>query len=279
MITNPGSGFTTGANPGGYHIGFRRTGRFAVQRTASHITVSIHSESSGNPETLVHTLTTPASISQAVTTFTAPSGATLAAGTTYYVVIATTDSAIYFSRTDATAEDTGGASGWSIADDRRFSQSGSWHTASAPIRMRVNGAADALVTKVPANWSLVPTGLQEGDQFRLLFISSAHRSASPSNIASYNTWIQDLAADGHTDIQDYSSIFMAVGSTEDYGRPGQHRHTYTSSDKGVAIYWLNGGRAADEYEDFYDGTGTKKRHEERVGNGGERGVGVDGKQT
>ena len=30
--------------------------------------------------------------------------------------------------------------------------------------------------------------------------------------------------------------------------------TYTSSDKGVRIYWLNGDKAADQYEDFYDGS-------------------------
>ena len=29
--------------------------------------------------------------------------------------------------------------------------------------------------------------------------------------------------------------------------------TYTSSDKGVPIYWLGGNKVADDYEDFYDG--------------------------
>ena len=30
--------------------------------------------------------------------------------------------------------------------------------------------------------------------------------------------------------------------------------TYTATDKGVPIYWLNGAKAADQYEDFYDGS-------------------------
>ena len=30
--------------------------------------------------------------------------------------------------------------------------------------------------------------------------------------------------------------------------------TYTTTDKGVPIYWLNGAKAADQYEDFYDGS-------------------------
>ena len=107
-------------------------------------------------------------------------------------------------------------------------------------------------TEVPADWSLAPSGLQEGDQFRLLFISSAHRNASPSEIATYNTWVQDLAANGHTDIQDYSSSFRAVGSTEDMDTRDNTGTTYTSSDKGVAIYWLGGNKVADDYADFYD---------------------------
>ncbi len=107
-------------------------------------------------------------------------------------------------------------------------------------------------TEVPADWSLAPSGLQEGDQFRLLFISSAHRNASPSEIATYNTWVQDLAANGHTDIQDYSSSFRAVGSTEDMDARDNTGTTYTSSDKGVAIYWLGGNKIADDYADFYD---------------------------
>ena len=107
-------------------------------------------------------------------------------------------------------------------------------------------------TEVPADWSLAPSGLQEGDQFRLLFISSAHRNASPSEIATYNTWVQDLAANGHTDIQDYSSSFRAVGSTEDMDARDNTGTTYTASDKGVAIYWLGGNKVADDYADFYD---------------------------
>ena len=37
-------------------------------------------------------------------------------------------------------------------------------------------------------------------------------------------------------------------------RPRHTYTTYTSTDKGVPIYWLNGAKAADQYEDFYDGS-------------------------
>ena len=458
-----GQGFTTGSDSGGYTLGSVELAVSSFSGTASDITVSIYSESSDDPGTVVHTLTTPASISTPVTTFTAPSGTTLAAGTTYYVVISTTSSGINLSRTNATAEDTGGASGWSIADDRRFFGGGNWVNTSSPIRMRVNGAAastdiwsatltvaeftiepntyrgythvgtavgeldpstfshdgneitvnnlwhivgglltfeisqelggegfllrlgetllplgeptgdppvyrfsdhgvswsvgdtvevrlipnqaatgapvitgtpevsqtltadisgimdeDGLpaadqfayqwisdggdidgatestywpsagdvgntikvrvsftdngnypesltsaatsavlemgVTEVPADWSLIPSGLGAGDQFRLLFLSSSSRNATPTSIATYNTWIQDLVDAGHADIQDHTETFRAVGCTAAVDARDYTGTTYTSDYKGVPIYWLNGDKAADEYEDFYDET-------------------------
>ena len=111
------------------------------------------------------------------------------------------------------------------------------------------------VTVVPLDWALIPSGLSPGDQFRLLFISSATRTAEATDIAQYNAWVQGLAAThGHTDIQDYSSTFRVVGSTADVDARDNTATAYTSDDKGVPIYWLNGNKAADQYEDFYDGS-------------------------
>ena len=147
-------GFTTGTNSGGYTLDSVELAVTPFDGTASDITVSIYSESSGDPGTLVHTLTTPGSLSDPVTTFTAPSGATLAASTTYYVVASTTSTLFLLSRTEATVEDTGGASGWSIADDRRFSRNlVTWTTATVPIRMRINGEAATSATSTDATLS------------------------------------------------------------------------------------------------------------------------------
>ena len=63
-----GQGFTTGSDSGGYTLGSVELAVSSFSGTASDITVSIYSESSGDPETVVHTLTTPASISTPVTT-------------------------------------------------------------------------------------------------------------------------------------------------------------------------------------------------------------------
>ena len=103
---------------------------------------------------------------------------------------------------------------------------------------------------VPAHWSLVPSGLDEGDRFRLLFLSSEARNAVPTAIDTYNTWVQDLAAAGHTSIRRYSSAFRIVGSTEDVDA----RDNTDTTGSGVPIYWLNGDKAADDYADFYDGS-------------------------
>ena len=114
------------------------------------------------------------------------------------------------------------------------------------------GARQSITTEVPADWSLTPTGLAAGDQFRLLFLSSTKRDGSAADIATYNTFVQARAAAGHADIRTYSAGFRAVGCTSDVDARDNTETTYTATDKGVPIYWLNGAKAADEYEDFYD---------------------------
>ena len=108
--------------------------------------------------------------------------------------------------------------------------------------------------EVPADWSLKPTGLNTGARFRLLFLSSTKRDATATAIATYNTFVQSRAAAGHTDIQAYSAGFRAVGCTAAVDARDNTSTTYTTTDKGVPIYWLNGAQAADQYEDFYDGS-------------------------
>ena len=102
---------------------------------------------------------------------------------------------------------------------------------------------------VPTTWGLVPSGLGVGDSFRLLFIGTNGRDASSSDIAVYNTFIQNLAAAGHADIQAHSATFRMLGSTEDVDA----RDNTGTTGAGVPIYWLGGAKVADDYADFYDG--------------------------
>ena len=107
---------------------------------------------------------------------------------------------------------------------------------------------------VPADWSLKPTAVAAGTQFRLLFLSSTKRVGTPPISRTYNTFVQGRAAAGHADIQTYSAGFRAVGCTAAVDARDNTSTTYTATDKGVPVYWLNGAKAADQYEDFYDGS-------------------------
>ena len=101
---------------------------------------------------------------------------------------------------------------------------------------------------VHPSWSLTPSGLSEGDRFRLIFVTSTKRNATSSNIGVYNTFVQNRAAAGHTAIRSYSSQFRVVGSTAAVDA----RDNTNTTGTGVPIYWLNGGKVANNYADFYD---------------------------
>ena len=112
----------------------------------------------------------------------------------------------------------------------------------------------SLAPSVANDWALKPSGLGGGDQFRLIFLTSLGHVGSDTDIEVYNTWIQGVAGGGHAAIQAYSAAFNAVGCTASTDARDNTHTTYTSADKGVPIYWLNGNKVADEYEDFYDGS-------------------------
>ena len=128
-------------------------------------------------------------------------------------------------------------------------------TGSSSIAYAQEAATPA--TPVPFNWSLKPSGLDDGDEFRLLFITRRSRPASSEKIGDYNQFVQDNAAAGPEAIRRYSSGFRVVGST---GSVDARDNTGTTGE-GVPIYWLGGAKVADDYADFYDGTWDE---EERV---------------
>ena len=135
-----------------------------------------------------------------------------------------------------------------VGDAFTWANSGLSWTAGQPVSLSLTHPPPPTV--VPNYWGLIPSGLGPGDQFRLLFVSSTKRNAVPTNIGTYNTWIQNLAANGHGDIRGYSSTFRVVGST----RPVDARDNTETTGTGVPIYWLNGDQVADNYADFYDGS-------------------------
>ncbi|WP_419924442.1 Calx-beta domain-containing protein [Candidatus Poriferisocius sp.] len=110
---------------------------------------------------------------------------------------------------------------------------------------------------VPADWPLAPSGLSGGDSFRLLFVTSQTRNAASATIGEYDLFAQALVSAGHTAVVPYAGLFKVVGSTPTVDARDHTATTFTPADKGDPVYWLaptaNTAKAADDYEDFYDG--------------------------
>ncbi len=105
--------------------------------------------------------------------------------------------------------------------------------------------------EVPHDWALKPSGLSAGDNFRLLFVTSARRDGTATGIATYNTFVQNRAKAGHSAITDScGDQFKLLGSTSAVDA----RDNTSTTGAGQAIYWLNGAKVADNYSDFYDGS-------------------------
>lgn len=117
------------------------------------------------------------------------------------------------------------------------------------------------VNLVPPDWALAPSGLSDGDRFRLLFLSSGTTDAAGSGINDYDVWLRNLAASGgHAAIQPYAPGFQALGSTADthaQARAGASPDLGDGDARPVAattpIYWLNGEQVASNHADLWDG--------------------------
>ena len=109
--------------------------------------------------------------------------------------------------------------------------------------------------EVPANWDLIPegAGLQGGDRFRLMFITSKSLDANSDKIEDYNRFVQEAAAAGHADIQEYSPDFRVLASTVSVDAMDNTGTNWTETNPGLPVYWLKGTRVADDYKDLYDG--------------------------
>ena len=148
-------GFTTGSNSAGYTLAsieaISRGGGTAVQ--AATVRAELWSATTGGaPDSKIADLTIPtgAVAANATMSFGAPAGTTLTANTTYYFVIYTVGAFnLALESTSAHAEDSGGQSGWTIANAIRFQarsdtpSGASWATDSqgAIALIRVKGSA------------------------------------------------------------------------------------------------------------------------------------------
>ena len=146
--------FTTGSSTGRYgltSVGVELTS-INGDGVVGAVTVQIFPNGSdgapdGSDSSKIITLTSPASLTaDAVNTFTAPVNSTLDASTTYHVVVSKPDShgssgGVQFQRTASTAEDSGKADGWSIADTCLFRgrSTNPWNSSSSLPKIQIRG--------------------------------------------------------------------------------------------------------------------------------------------
>ena len=117
------------------------------------------------------------------------------------------------------------------------------------------------VPEVPADWPLVPSDLNPGDSFRLLYVTSQTTTAQSGNLAVYDAFVRaeitgnDLVNGGVAALADHAGHFKAVAET--VGTTARD-HAQFSPDDGehpdVPVYWVGGAKVADDNADFADGT-------------------------
>ncbi len=271
--------FTSGDNALGYTL--TSAGIFFRQVDTSNqvfanSVVTIRSDSGGSPGTVLATLTDPSSgpTAYAASTFTAPGqGLDLEPNTQYWLVFDITGDipgTNQVGNTTSDNEDAGAASGWSISNQghyRNRTHGGGWLSFQSSRVISISGFPITPPTipplppadpegfyRVAADWPLIPSGINPGNTFRLLFVTSTKRDAKSTDIADYNTHVQQAAAgrDAQVAIKEFAAGFRVVGCTTAVTARANTDSEATDTD--APIYWLNGVKVADNYADFYDDT-------------------------
>ena len=131
---------------------------------------------------------------------------------------------------------------------------------SGPWSSTAEGVTSPDPERVYANHPLIPDDLGPGDSFRLLFITGATTAATGTGIHTYHNFAQTAVIA----IVNPGNLMRAWGpvsllQTALVSTPGADARlltdtSWTETDRGMPIYWLNGARVADDYADFYDGT-------------------------
>ncbi len=132
----------------------------------------------------------------------------------------------------------------------------------SPVFRRPLKATAAGAYVVPHDWALKPSGLNPGDEFRLMFVTADTRDATATDIGTYDSFVQASAVGSHSGgahkaVRSYASLFSAVGSTSTVdARTHLGMDPNVSADADVAVYWLNGSQAAANNSGFWSGTWT-----------------------
>jgi hypothetical protein len=100
---------------------------------------------------------------------------------------------------------------------------------------------------------VLPSDLNPGDQYRLVFVSDASTAASSSDITFYNQFVNSAANAPTTDTAPLSLSWTAIASTDSIDAQ-DNTGTNPTVSSGVPIYRLDGVRIADDYVDLWKAT-------------------------
>ncbi len=191
--------FTTGDHARGYVLS-EVQGRITDYGGSDMVSVTIWSDDgSGNPHARLFTLTNPSSITNnAFNTFTAPVDSILLANTPYHVVFEATSGIFTIGDTRSSAEDAGGATGWSIANFRSFSTSGGSIWASATdtaILIAIRGSEVSVTNTAPTVAApLADQSARAGTAFRYQFPANSFTDSDIGDTLTYSATQSDGSA-------------------------------------------------------------------------------------
>ena len=119
------------------------------------------------------------------------------------------------------------------------------------------GEAHADAT-VPSDWPLLPPGIGPGDQFRMMFVTFGGPYTTDlqgnRSLDRLDDIVQNAVRHGHGALGPYADQFQVLASCGSTDARHHTSTTYTSGDRGVPVYWVDGDKVADDYSDFYDGS-------------------------
>ena len=209
--------FSTGSNEGGYTLSAIKVQADNFE-SASSPRVSIYTVTSDNPGTLLYVLTNPATLNDdAINTFRAPANATLEEDTNYFVVFEALGSGSNLrydlKGTVSANEDSGTASGWSIADTsrERATNSGNWSSVFARLKIAVRGT-------IPPAISIADASAAENDG-HLLFEVTLSRSFQNTVKVDFETISGGTATEGvdYHARRTYTHVILAGDKTAQMG--------------------------------------------------------------
>jgi len=124
-------------------------------------------------------------------------------------------------------------------------------------RQAINSAAFCAVIFSSTAWLeaavLVPTDLQNGDSYRLVFQTSVTTTATSNSISDYNSFVDNLAKSPSSVVKDMNTTWKVIGSTLTVDARDNTGTNDSAGDPSVPIYRVDGVRIANSNADLWDG--------------------------